>query len=73
MLALKAIIVNAPSAQREQLDRLVGKMTLLRHLAALRPGPLTATTPSAKSNLRAIARRWLALDVEVKGHDANLG
>ena len=72
MLALKAIIVSAPSALREQLDRLVGKMTLRRSLAALRPGPVTSTTASAKTSLRAIARRWLALDAEVKDQDAHL-
>jgi transposase len=69
---LKTIIVSAPSALREGLDRLTGKMTLLRHLAALRPGPLTSTTASAKTGPRAIARRWLALDAEVKEHDASL-
>lgn len=73
MHALEAIIVSAPSALREKLDRLAGKMTLLRHLAALRPGSLTSTTASAKVSLRAIARRWLALDAEVKDHDTNLG
>jgi transposase len=72
MQTLKAMIVSAPSALREQLDRLTGKMTLLRHLAALRPGPLTSTTASAKTGLRAIARRWLALDAEVKDHDVHL-
>ncbi|MCR0984873.1 IS110 family transposase [Roseomonas populi] len=73
MQALKAIIVSAPSALREGLDRLHGKMALLRHLAALRPGPLTSTMASAKASLRAIARRWLALDAEVRDHDASLG
>ncbi|WP_201445684.1 transposase [Belnapia sp. F-4-1] len=72
MQTLKAMIVSAPSALREQLDHLSGKMMLLRHLAALRPGPLTSTTASARTSLRAIARRWLALDVEVKAHDAHL-
>ena len=72
MLALKSIIVSAPSVLREQLDRLPGRMALLRHLAALRPGPLTSITASAKTSLRAIARRWLALDAEVKNHDAGL-
>ncbi|WP_052401638.1 transposase [Muricoccus aerilatus] len=73
MLALRAIIVIAPTTLREQLDRLAGKMTLLRHLAALRPGPLTSTAASAKCSLRAIARRWLDLDAEVKDHDVSLG
>lgn len=72
MQTLKAIIVSSADALREQLDRLAGKMTLIRHLAALRPGLLTSTTASAKTSLRAIARRWLALDAEIKGHDAHL-
>jgi transposase len=72
MLTIKAIIVSAPDALREQLERVSGKMTLLRHLAALRPGPLTSTTASAKASLRAIARRWLALDEEIKSHDEHL-
>jgi transposase len=72
MLTLKAIIVDAPSALRERLEALTGKMALVRHLAALRPGPLTSTTASAKASLRAIARRWLALDQEIKAHDAHL-
>ena len=43
MLALKAIIVSAPSALREGLNRPTGKMALLRHLArypASRPSHL---------------------------------
>ena len=73
MLALKAIIVSAPAALREQLDAVAGKMALVRHLAALRPGPLATTTASAKASLRAIARRWLDLDAEIGSHDAHLG
>jgi transposase len=72
MQALKSIIVSAPPVLREQLDPITGKIALLRHLAALRPGPLTSTTTSAKTTLRAIARRWLVLDAEVKDHDAQL-
>ena len=72
MLTLKAIIVSAPAALREQLERVGSKMKLLRHLAALRPGPLTSVLASAKVSLRAIARRWLALDEEIKSHDAHL-
>jgi transposase len=73
MLALKAIIVSAPAALREQLEAIAGKMALVRHLAALRPGPLTTTTASAKASLRAIARRWLDLDAEIKAHDVHPG
>ena len=72
MITLKAIIVSAPAALREQLDGLAGKMALIRHLAALRPGALTSTTASAKAALRALARRWLALDAEIKAHDGHL-
>ena len=72
MVAIKSLIVSAPLALRERLDGIAGKVTLIRHLAALRPGPITSTTASAKASLRAIARRWLVLDEEVRGHDAHL-
>ncbi|MBL6081756.1 IS110 family transposase [Belnapia sp. T18] len=72
MLTLKAIIVGAPAALREQLEAIIGKMALVRHLAALRPGPLTSTAASAKASLRAIVRRWLDLDAEIKSHDSGL-
>jgi len=38
MVTLKTIIINAPAALRQALDRIIGKMALIRHLAALRPG-----------------------------------
>lgn len=72
MLVLKAIIITSPMALREHLDTIPGKMALLRHLAALRPGPITSTMASAKSSLRAIARRWLALNAEIHEHDGQL-
>ena len=72
MQTLRAIIVCSPDTLREQLDQVSGKMTLVRRLAALRPGPLTSTLASAKTSLRAIARRWLLLDAEIKQHDAHL-
>ena len=72
MQTLKALIVCSPDALRGQLGPVRGKMALLRRLAALRPGPLASTLASAKASLRAIARRWLALDAEIKQHDAQL-
>ena len=72
MQTLKSIIICSRDVLREQLDQVRGKMTLLRRLAALRPGPLTSTLASAKASLRAIARRWLLLDAEIKQHDAHL-
>jgi transposase len=65
MISLKAILVNAPVELREQLQPLT-KMALIRRCAALRPGPVTDPTTAAKHTLRAIARRWLALDAEIK-------
>ena len=72
MLTVKAIIVTALASLREQLDGITGKMALIHRLAALRSGKLTSTTASAKASLRAIARRWLALDTEIKAHDRHL-
>jgi transposase len=72
MLALKSMLVGAPAALRERFEAVTGKMALVRHLAALRPGPVTTTTASAKASLRALARRWLDLDAEVGSHDAHL-
>ena len=72
MLTLKAIIVSAPAALREQLEGIRGKLTLVRHLAALRPGPMVSTAASAKAALKAIARRWLVLREEIEGHDREL-
>jgi transposase len=68
MISLKAVLVNAPGELREQLQPLT-KMALIRRCAALRPGPVTDTTSAAKHTLRAIARRWLALDAEIKTHE----
>jgi len=50
MQTLKAIIVNSPAALREQLDRVTGKVTLIRRLAAMRPGPITSTMDAAKTS-----------------------
>jgi len=58
MVTLKTLLVNAPQALRERFITITGKMTLIRAIAALRPG--------------ALANRWLALDAEIKEHDAVL-
>ena len=68
MISLKAVLVNAPAELREQLQPLT-KMALIRRCAALRPGPVTDPMTAAKHTLRAIARRWLALDAEIKAHE----
>ena len=72
MQMLKGLIVSASAELREQLEGIRGKVTLVRHLAALRPGPMTSTTASAKVGLRAISRRWLSLSEEIEAHDRDL-
>jgi hypothetical protein len=49
----------------DQLEPLI-EMALIRRRAALWPGPITDTTTAAKPTVRAIARRRLALDAEIK-------
>ena len=63
---IKASIVGAPAASREQPVHIIGKIELLRRPAALRPRPIPST-PAAKVSLGAMARRWLALDDEING------
>ena len=71
MISLKQVLVNAPDDLRQTLQRLP-RMTLIRRCAGLRPGPIEDVTSATKNALHAIATRWLALDQEVRGHDALL-
>ena len=68
MISLKQVIVNAPPQLREELQPL-SKMALIYRCAALRPGPITTLTASAKHTLRAIARRWQLLNEEITTHE----
>jgi transposase len=68
MVTLKALIINAPTKLRDTLDLIDGPITLIRHIAAFRPGKLTPPTASAKAAMRAIARRWLILNEEIQAH-----
>ncbi len=70
--APELVIVASPGCLREQSMEIKSKMTLLRRLVALRPGPLTSTLASAKGELARNRRRWLLLDAEIKQHDAHL-
>ncbi|WP_406190649.1 transposase [Streptomyces sp. NBC_01017] len=72
MVTLKALIVTVPDELREQLQGL-SKMMLIERCAGLRPGQVTGVLASAKRSLRSLARRWLALDEEIKDHDRLLG
>lgn len=69
MVTLKTLIANAPQALREQFIAMTGPITLFRTLAALRPGPIFSTTASAKTALQMLARRWLALNAEIRELD----
>jgi transposase len=72
MITLKMLIINAPSELRDTLDVIKGRISLVRHIAALRPGDITSPTASAKAAMRAIARRWLTLHEEILAHDQEL-
>ena len=49
------LIINAPTALREALDQIRGKVGLIRHIAAFRPRKIDNTTASAKAAMRALA------------------
>lgn len=72
MITLKTLIINAPAELREGLDQIRGPISLVRHIAALRPGELTSPIASAKAAMRALARRWLLLHEEIERHDREL-
>jgi transposase len=72
MVTLKTLIINAPADLREVLDQIRGKIALIRHIAAFRPGEILNTLASAKAAMRALARRWLLLHEEILGHDKEL-
>jgi transposase len=72
MITLKTLIINAPAKLRDTLDRIKGPISLVRHIAALRPGEIVSPTASAKAAMRAIARRWLALHEEIRGLEQEL-
>lgn len=72
MVTLKTLIINAPAPLRAMLDQISGKIALIRHIAAFRPGAITSTMASAKTAMRALAQRWLTLHEEIQAHDKAL-
>ncbi len=72
MVTLKTLIINAPADLRDVLDKIRGKVALIRHIAAFRPGEINNTMASAKAAMRALARRWLWLHEEIITHDKEL-
>lgn len=71
IVTLKALVVNAPVELRESLAGLPDK-ALIDRCAGLRPRTIDTTTASAKHALRALARRRLDLDSEIRAHGAVL-
>ena len=71
IIALKTLLVNAPSALRESLEPLTDR-ALLERCARLLPGPLVTPTASVKHAVRALANRWRTLALEIREHDSVL-
>ena len=72
MITLKQIVVTAPPELRETLHPLADQ-ALLKRCRGWRYGTIDTPTASAKHTLRALARRWFALSVEIVDHDRHLG
>ena len=72
MITLKQIGVTAPPELRETLHPLADQ-ALLKRCRGWRCGTIDTPTASAKYTLRALARRWFALSVEIVDHDRHLG
>jgi transposase len=68
IITLKALVVTCPDELRFELQPL-SKAALRDRCAALRPGHVSSPLAAAKHALRALARRWHALDAEIKTHD----
>jgi transposase len=68
---LDALIVTAPEPVRASLRKLTSKQRI-RACAALRPGPVADPASAVKTALRALARRWQALQAEIDDLDTQL-
>jgi transposase len=72
MITLKAMIVHAPEQLRTETGKKTQRM-IARYCAALRPRALETPDDSIRHTLRSIAKRWLALDEEIKELVAMIG
>lgn len=68
IVTLKTLIVTAPDELRAELDGL-SKAALRDRCAALRPGKVSNPLAAAKHAIRALARRWIMLEAEIKEHE----
>jgi hypothetical protein len=64
---LSVIAMHSPACQP-----IKDKIGLIRHFASFRPDDILNTLASAKSAMRALARRWLLLHDEILSHDKEL-
>ena len=71
VITLKALIVTAPAELREQFSGLSDKI-LIEKCAGLRPGAVSSPTASTKHSLRSLAKRFQALEAEIRDHDTIL-
>jgi len=68
---IDALILTAPEQVRALLRKLTSKQRI-RACAALRPGPVSDPASAVKTALRALARRWQALQAEIDDLDSQL-
>lgn len=68
MIALKALLVNAPGELRESLAPLTDRM-LIAHCAQLPTVEVNTPAAATRHALCALAQRWRLLATEVSGHD----
>lgn len=68
---LDALVLTAPEPVRAPLRKLTSKQRI-RACAALRPGPVADPAAATKTALRALARRWQALQAEIDDLDVQL-
>ena len=71
MVTLKALLVHSDEELRRETARKTQKM-IARHCAALRPRGLETPEDANRHALRSIARRWIALNEEIKSLEAQI-
>lgn len=68
IVTLKELIVTAPGELRTELEGL-SKAALRDRCAGLRPAAIPTPLAAVRHTLRALGRRWQALEDEIKTHD----
>ncbi len=71
MITLKAMLVHATEDLRRETAKKTQKM-VARHCAALRPRGLETPEDANRHALRSIAKRWIALNDEIKDLEAQI-